>query len=352
LSTKFIRFLFHKIFNWEYWPQTLVYAPIIPVYLYYACKARSLFFGVVANPDMENGGYIMESKFAIYKQLPQSLVPKTICIAAAENFEVVKKQLTVSGIEYPFFCKPDIGGKGRGVAKIENEDQLQQYNKKAGLVYLIQQAIPYKNEIGVFYCRLPDAPKGFITGIAEKKYMEVTGNGTSTLQQLIEAVPRYYFQRSYLFKKYANKLLIILPAGKKIILSEVGNHARGSAFTDLTHYNNAKLEVLIDGVSKNYNTFYFGRYDIKFNSWEDLYAGKNFMLVELNGCGSEPIHIYDPNKKIWQAWKIIIQHWKLMYTIAAQHHKKAVPYLSLKQIRGLQRQEKEIIGKTVRMQEC
>jgi hypothetical protein len=76
------------------------------------------------------------------------------------------------------------------------------------------------------------------------------------------------------------------------------------------------------------------------------------MLVELNGCGSEPIHIYDPNKKIWQAWKIIIQHWKLMYTIAAQHHKKAVPYLSLKQIRGLQRQEKEIIWKTARMQEC
>jgi ATP-grasp domain len=352
LNTKYFRFFFHKIFNWEYWPQALVYAPIIPVYLYYACKARSLFFGVAANPDMENGGYIMESKFAIYKQLPQSLVPKTICIAVAKNFEEVRKQLEASGIGYPFFCKPDIGGKGRGVSKIENENQLQQYNKKAGLVYLIQQEIPYKNEIGIFYCRLPDASAGFITGIAGKKNMEVTGNGTNTLQQLIEAVPRYYFQRSYLFKKYASKLLTILPDGKKIILSEVGNHARGSTFADLTYCNNVKLEALIDRVSKTYNTFYFGRYDIKFNSWEDLYAGKNFMLVELNGCGSEPIHIYDPNKKIWQAWKIIMQHWKLMYTIAAQHHKKSVPYLSLRQIRELQRQEKEIIRKTARMQEC
>jgi hypothetical protein len=41
-----------------------------------------------------------------------------------------------------------------------------------------------------------------------------------------------------------------------------------------------------------------------------------------------------------------------MYTVATQHHKRAVPYLSLKEIRKLQRQEKEIIGKAVRMQEC
>ena len=37
--------------------------------------------------------------------------------------------------------------------------------------------------------------------------------------------------------------------------------------------------------------------DVKFNSWEELYEGKNFMIIELNGSGSEPTHIYDPSKK-------------------------------------------------------
>jgi len=345
-----IRFFFHKLLNWEYWPQALVYAPVIPVYLYYACKARSLFFGVAANPSMENGGYLMESKFTIYKQLPQALVPKTIYIEPVQNFVTVKQELQTAAITFPFFCKPDIGGKGRGVVKIENENQLLYYHQKAGIPYLIQEAIPYKNEIGVFYCRIPGQPKGCITGIAGKEPMEVKGDGIHNLQQLITAVPRYYFQREYLFKKFAYQLQDILPAGKSMLLCEVGNHARGSCFTDLTHYNTEALEKLVDGISKAYNTFYFGRYDIKFNSWEDLYAGKNFMLVELNGCGSEPTHIYDPQKKILQAWKIILQHWRLMYTIAAHHHKKGTPYLTTRQARLLQRQDKEIVSKALLMQ--
>ena len=101
-----------------------------------------------------------------------------------------------------------------------------------------------------------------------------------------------------------------------MVLLEVGNHARGAEFRDITHKNNAALEKLIDTISMQYNTFYFGRYDIKFHNWEDLCEGKNFMIVELNGSGSEPTHIYDPSKRIWNAWKIILFHWKKMYQIA------------------------------------
>ena len=342
MNLKAFRFFFHKIFNREYWPQVVLYAPIIPAYLYYSLKARTPFFNVAANPEMENGGYLMESKFTICKQLPQYLIPETICISNGESFENVKKKLEDSGIIYPFFCKPDIGGKGRGVAKIEDEKQLLHYHQNTTMNYLLQAEIPFKFEVGVFYCRMPNQPNGFISGIVGKKNIEVKGDGVHSLRQLIEAVPRYYFQRKFLFEKYKYKLDAVLPAGETMILSEIGNHARGSQFTDLTTYNNTKLEAVIDGISKAYNTFYFGRYDIKFSSWEELYEGKNFMLVELNGSGSEPTHIYDAQKTIWQAWKIILQHWKIMYQIASYHHKNGVPYLTIKEGRRLQKQERKL----------
>jgi hypothetical protein len=342
VKLKRVRFFLHKIFNWEYWPQAVVYAPIFPAYLYYTAKARTPFFVVAANPQMENGGYIMESKFKIHQQLPQHLVPKTICISFTEDFEMVKQQLAASLITYPFFCKPDIGGKGRGVAKINDIHQLLKYHTSTQLNYLLQQEITFKNEIGVFYCRLPYKPSGFISGIVGKTNMEITGNGIHTVQQLIESTPRFYYQRNFLFKIYANSLNVILSKGERMILSEVGNHARGSLFTDVSHFNNKKLEAVIDNISKAYNTFYFGRYDIKFNTWEELYEGKNFMLIELNGSGSEPTHIYDPKKSLLQAWKIILQHWKWLYTIAAYHHKNGVAYLTINQGRLLQKQEKAI----------
>lgn len=345
MNTKAIRFFFHKIVHWEYWPQALIYTPMAPVYMYYAAKTGTPFFNVATNPDMENGGYLMESKFTIHKQLPPQLVPETLFIYITTHFDAVKQRLLQSRISYPFFCKPDIGGKGRGVEKIENAEQLRAYHYNSPVHYLIQAAIPYKNEIGVFYCRLPNKAEGFITGIVGKAPMEVKGDGKITVRQLIESVPRYYYQRHFLFSKYASQLDRVPAAGEIFLLSEIGNHARGSKFTDLSSFNNGRLEILIDRISKSYNTFYFGRYDIKFNSWEELYEGKNFMIVELNGSGSEPTHIYDPKKNIWQAWKIILQHWKLMYKIALAHHKNGIPYLSFPEGRKLQRIEKAIAAK-------
>jgi hypothetical protein len=350
LNTKAIRFFFHKIVHWEYWPQAFIYAPLAPVYTYFAAKAGTPFFNVAANPDMENGGYLMESKFTIHKQLPQHLVPDTVFVDVTADFDTVNNRLLQSGISYPFFCKPDIGGKGRGVEKVESMEQLGAYHQNAPINYLIQAAIPYKNEIGVFYCRLPGEAEGFITGIVGKAAMELKGDGVKTFRELIAAVPRYYYHRSFLFSRYAAELDRVLAQGEVFLLSEIGNHARGSMFTDLTAFNNRKLEEVIDSISKSYNTLYYGRYDIKFNSWEELYEGRNFMIVELNGSGSEPTHIYDPAKSIWQAWKIIVQHWKLMYKIAAAHHKNGVPYLSFKDGRKLQRMENVIAAK-FKMQE-
>jgi hypothetical protein len=334
-----LKYKLHKITHWEYWPQMLIYAPLTPVYLYYTAKMGTPYFSVAANPSMENGGYMMESKYKIYEQLPQQYIPKTIKVLPTDTDQHIIDKKHHADIFFPCYCKPDIGCKGLGVAKIDNESELLLYHRQSKVSYLIQEAIPYKNEVGIFYCRLPDELNGKITGIVQKEPMEVVGDGLATLQQLIDRVPRYYFQKKFLYKIFNSQLQTIIPKGKTVLLSEIGNHSRGSAFKDVTHLNNKNLEALFDKISKAYNTLYFGRYDIKYNTWEELSEGKNFSIIELNGCGSEPTHLYDSKKSLWSAWSIIIYHWKLLYKIALQNHQKGTAYLSFKEGRDLQKQE-------------
>jgi hypothetical protein len=78
--------------------------------------------------------------------------------------------------------------------------------------------------------------------------------------------------------------------------------------------------------------FYFGRLDIRFNNWDELCAGRNFSVIELNGAGSEPAHIYDPKHSIFFGWKEIIRHLNLLYHISRENKQmKKVSYLSLKE---------------------
>jgi hypothetical protein len=64
-------------------------------------------------------------------------------------------------------------------------------------------------------------------------------------------------------------------------------------------------------------------------TWEELKEGKNFGIVELNGAGSEPTHIYDPQHSIFFAWKEIIRHWKILWRISRINHSKGkIPYMN------------------------
>jgi hypothetical protein len=68
--------------------------------------------------------------------------------------------------------------------------------------------------------------------------------------------------------------------------------------------------------------FYYGRYDIKTTSLEDMKQGKNISILEFNGVGSEPNHIYDIGLSYVQAIRIIAKHWKYMYEIGRINYKK------------------------------
>jgi hypothetical protein len=71
--------------------------------------------------------------------------------------------------------------------------------------------------------------------------------------------------------------------------------------------------------------------DLMYETWEDLENGKNFSIVELNGAGSEPTHIYDPKHSLFFAWYELARHITYMFQISVQNHRSGFPYLTFKE---------------------
>ncbi len=279
---------------------------------------------------MENGGFYMDSKIKIYDLIPKQFYPKTKFVKEKLPFDEVVSLLVNSGINFPFIAKPDIGLRGSAVKKIDNVDELKSYHFKADFDYLIQDLIPYENEIGIFYVRFPHEKHGRITGIVAKEFLIVEGDGHSTISALLRANPRYEIQMNALKKEYGRHLKTVLAKGEKKNLVPYGNHARGAKFLDYSHLISPKLTKVIDEMCLQVPEFYFGRMDLMYNSWEELLRGKNFSVVELNGAASEPTHIYDPKHSLFFAWKELARHIGYMFHISVENHKRGFPYLSHK----------------------
>jgi hypothetical protein len=196
---------------------------------------------------------------------------------------------------------------------------------------LVQDLIPFENEVGIFYVRFPNEKQGILTGIVAKEFLIVEGNGKSTMEALILENPRYALQFQSLKREYGKKLKTILPFGEKKNLVPFGNHARGAKFTDASNLISDKLTDVINEICIKIPEFYFGRLDVMYQNWADLENGKNFSLVEINGSGSEPTHIYDPKHSLFFAWKELARHITYMYQISVANNKRGFPYLSRKE---------------------
>jgi hypothetical protein len=309
----------------------MVYIPIYFLWAFYALKTRTIFFFNASNPTIKNGGFMAESKKEIYDIIPQKYYPKTNLVKENTDFEKVLSAIEISNISFPFISKPDIGLRGSAVKKVHSVKELKTYHEKANFDYLIQDLIPYANEVGIFYVRFPNEVKGKITGIVGKEYVIVEGNGTSTILDLIKANPRYELQLKSLINEYGLQLNDVLLKNEKRNLVPYGNHARGAKFIDFSHLITEKLNETIDAICQEISGFYFGRMDVMYYNWDDLEQGKNFAIVEVNGAGSEPTHIYDPKHSLFFAWKELARHITYMYKISVQNHKKGFPYLSHKE---------------------
>jgi hypothetical protein len=124
-------------------------------------------------------------------------------------------------------------------------------------------------------------------------------------------------------------------------LVELGTHCRGAAFYDGAGLETAELEAAIDRLSQGFAGFWFGRYDIRTPTVEDLRAGRNFKVVELNGATAEATHIYDPQNRLWSAYRTLFLQWRILYDIAAVNVARGARPATLGEVWGLIRHHAE-----------
>lgn len=315
-----------KIKNWEQWPFQVIYAPIAPVWLWYMIRSRAVWFFTPSNPKLTFGGMEGEPKKEMHELIPPHLLPKYFNVQAQEDFKEIVNKITQLGFQYPIIVKPEIGGQGVLFRKLDNENQLKNYHQKIPVDYFIQEYISYPIEASLFYCRYPNQQKGIITGFLQKIPLHVIGDGNKSLGELIRSHAKAKKYWKDLRVKNEGNLKKIIPSGEKYILSYAANHNRGAQFVNLTNEVNAGMVDMLDKISVGINDFFYGRYDIMCQSLEDLKQGKNYFILEFNGCGAEPNHFYDNHFTIVQAWNEILKHWKILFKISRYNYSQGIDY--------------------------
>lgn len=319
---------FYRLTRWETWDWRIKYFFIAPAWFWFCLRARSLWFFTAANPTLTFGGFEGESKKEMYAQLPPGSYPKSVYVSRGLSFPQVRE--LAGSLTFPAAVKPDVGKMGFMFRRINSTAALQQYHEKIRFDYIIQEFIDYPLEISVFYYRMPGKIKGTITGFIRKEHLEVTGDGQSTLWQLICSYPRAQFRLDEMKAKHRANLNQVIPPGERYCLSPALNLSRGGKLVSLEDEIDDQLLDTFDRLSHHTGSFYYGRYDIKCSSLQDLKAGKNFSILEYNGSGAEPHHVYGNGYNIFQACGILVSHWRMLCLIARTNHKNGIQYWGLR----------------------
>jgi len=302
---------FHRIRHVEYWPFWVFYGPFIPFFLFYGLKNGSFLHFLAINPGIKNSGCFNFSKYSVLKQLPENYLPRELFLPKndRQSFNPTKHDF-----QFPFIVKPDRGNRGRGVELVRNEKQMRKALEK-NYDFIIQEYIDYPHEFGIFYYHNARTGEKGLTGITSKDFLTVTGDGISTFEQLLRKNPRSKSNLDHFKQKFAEKWEKVLKNDEKVLVEEIGNHNRGTCFLDASFLLNENVEKLFFELASHIDGFYWGRFDVKAKTTEDLETGHFLKIMEVNGGSSEPSHMFDPGYNWWDARGFILQHLKLHYGV-------------------------------------
>lgn len=313
-----------RLSRWEYWPMWLFYPPVILFILLKGLRHKHLAWFTATNPGMPLSGLVLESKQQILSALKPAgtVIPPFAVISKdyspEKQFEAFKESLKEHRLSYPVILKPDIGERGLGVAVVKSDEEGRSYFEASHDDIILQEYIDGL-EYGIFYYRYPEEKQGHIFAITDKRFTSVVGDGKRTLEQLILDDPRAVAMAQFFFNKHVQRLFDVPERGEEIRLAELGTHSRGSLFLDGMHLATSELGEEIDRISKCFEGFYFGRYDIKVPSEEALQQGKDIRILELNGITSEATSIYDPKNGLFTAYRVLFNQWSIASKIVEQN---------------------------------
>ena len=158
------------------------------------------------------------------------------------------------------------------------------------------------------------------------------GDGRSTVRELILRDPRASRIKELYFKRNRAYLDKVLAAGERHKLVSVGNHIRGALFEDGEAHITPEMFAVFEKISKEIDGFYFGRFDVRYASLDELKKGKGFTIIEYNGASSEPTHVWDRRTSFWKTYRDLLAHWRYAFQIGAENRRRGAKSFSLLEV--------------------
>ena len=165
----------------------------------------------------------------------------------------------------------------------------------------------------------------------------MVGDGKSTLRQLIHNDERTKLRADFYLGEKGNHLgfgkddLEHVPAeGELIRLAFIGSLRVGGLYRDAGYLITPALTERFDAIARSMPEFYYGRFDIRFESTDLLKEGKGFKIIEINGAGAEAIQAWDPDVPLRKLYSEFFRAQSLLFRVAALNRKRGYKPMPLK----------------------
>ena len=332
-------------------PKWAIIVPLVFQWLYLSVRFGGLTVPSAANPALTAGGLVGEGKREYFDGMGPLARAATAPWASVRKHRgldapALQAAMTAAGLDFPIVVKPDLGLCGYGVRKVDNLRDLACYafHFPDAETMLLQQYLPQEHEAGIFYVRDPATGEGRIIGLALRYFPRVTGDGRSTVAQLIQASCRAGRGMNQCAHRQPADLARIPGAGVAVRLSTIGSTRVGGLYRDGKAYITPALTAAIDAIARDMRDFHFGRFDVRFTSLDALRAGAGLAIMEVNGAGSEAIEAWDPDTGLVAGLRTIFAKQRWLFEIgAANRHRGAVP-IGLLELARLNAAQQRLLG--------
>jgi membrane protein DedA with SNARE-associated domain len=351
-----------RISESEQIPPPLYYTPLGLRWLWLSLRHGSVTLPALADPCIEAGGLWGESKSDCLGQISagQERWVATFITArrAAGDPEAEAcvadaiTRLGEVGLAFPIVAKPDVGWQGFGVQLLHDREELRRYLAKypPETRLILQEAVPFEGEAGVLYVRMPGEATGRVMSLTLRYWPHVIGDGVSTVRELIEREPRMAYKARFYrgdnpqHRGLSAELLERVPADREMVrLSFIGSIRTGGLYRDARASITPAMSERFDAIARSMPEFWFGRFDIRFRSLDELQHGEAFKVIEVNGAGAEAIHMWDPEMPLVEAYRELLHYQSLLFTIGAANRKRGFKPMGLRALIAFTNKQNRLI---------
>jgi hypothetical protein len=101
----------------------------------------------------------------------------------------------------------------------------------------------------------------------------------------------------------------------------------------------------VDAIAKDMPAFYFGRFDVRFESLAQLAQGRGLCIMEVNGAGSEAIQAWDPDISLLQGFRTIFAKQALLFAIGAANRQRGHRPMPLRELARLHFMQQRLLDR-------